>query len=90
MQLHVPCFEIAEGMRPVRRQNITPVQNDFSVEPELNQRPMDTFLVFQLIIESTVHRSTNWAIDGYDETKIFNVVICVGILLRVFTLWKCE
>ena len=42
-------------MSPIRRQNSTRIQNDFSVEPELNQRPMDIFLDF---IESLILQST--------------------------------
>ena len=30
-----------------------------SIEPELNKRPMDTFII------TTVHRSSSWAINGW-------------------------
>ena len=42
------------------QEQLTRLEIKYSFEPDLNQRPMD--ISSQL---STVHRSTNWAIEGY-------------------------
>ena len=46
------------------------IQNKNSFEPDLNQRPMD---IWQCT--TTVHRSTNWAIEGLTSNLVHNTQV---------------